>query len=92
MTYAVARFDPSVNEWFLLQNKPKAISYPSLVLLNNSIYCIEGYRDDNQVVSFCRFSPSSSEWVDLQPMGSRIYGISAVADDHNIFVIGGWSV
>lgn len=82
-------YNPVLNQWIKLREKPLAVGGQTLVSLGDSVYCVGGRHENGYKGSFCKFTPSSSTWMDLEPMRNSRRWCGAVAVEQKIFVMGG---
>uniref|UniRef100_H2V3E4 Kelch like family member 10 n=1 Tax=Takifugu rubripes TaxID=31033 RepID=H2V3E4_TAKRU len=69
-------------------NRPRA--YHSSVFLNESVYCLGGYDEQENFSSMCRFDLNTCTWHEVAPMHYRRCYASVTVLDGYIYALGGY--
>lgn len=86
-------YDPKANDWVTLEPMPTKRSGISAASLNNSIFIFGGEDaggvDPRTYNNNEEFSPITGKWVSKQSLPTARHGLSAIAVENKIYVIGG---
>ena len=89
---SIERFDPLIDQWTSLDEKPTPVSHIRAVTLGRQIYVPGGEDDQGTVLSvFEVYDPVTRQWEQLPPLPEPRSRYALVSFDGRIYVLGGWN-
>jgi DNA-binding CsgD family transcriptional regulator len=94
-TDAVDLYDLTVNEWRSARPLPEPLANVAATAWNGAVYVAGGSttpEEGDALVRdrFWRYDPAANSWEDAGTLPSPLAGAALVADERNLYLVGGW--
>jgi N-acetylneuraminic acid mutarotase len=87
----IARYDPQINLWVELSDKPTPVSHSRAETLRGKIYIPGGEGSDNTVLdTFEVFDPRTQEWETLPNLPAPRSRYALASTEGRLYLFGGW--
>ncbi len=84
------RYDPQIDRWVALADKPTAISDARAISLRGRIYVPGGATDAGPTTAFEAYDPREQSWEHLPPLPAARSRYALAVWEGRIFLMGGW--
>ena len=91
VTNVVEKYDPNLNVWISLSEKPTPVSDIGAALIGGKIYVPGGRLASGKVVNYLEvYNPQMDTWSRGKNLPIAMSGYSIVAFEGKLFIFGGW--